>query len=62
MSYVLYLTVGFGWIASILTWVLGVFLLLIFFILLVIGAIKAYGGQWFKLPVIGNFAWNAVNK
>ena len=51
-----------GWIAGLLTWVLGVFLLFIFFILLIIGGIKAYGGQWFKLPIIGGFAWNIVNK
>ena len=51
-----------GWIAGLLTWVLGVFLLLIFFILLIIGGIKAYGGQWFKLPIIGGFAWKIVNK
>jgi len=51
-----------GWIAGLLTWVFGVFLLFIFFILLVIGGIKAYGGQWFKLPIIGGFAWKTVNK
>jgi len=51
-----------GWIAGLLTWVLGVFLLFIFFILLIIGGIKAYGGQWFKLPIIGGFAWKTVNK
>src|SRR5712692_1013452 len=51
-----------GWIAGLLTWVFGVFLLFIFFILLIIGGIKAYGGQWYKLPIIGGFAWNIVNK
>jgi len=51
-----------GWIAGLLTWVLGVFLLFIFFILLVIGGIKAYGGQWYKLPIIGGFAWKIANK
>ena len=24
--------------------------------------IKAYGGQWYKLPIIGEFAWKTVNK
>ena len=62
MGYVFTLVVGLPWIAGILTWLLGLFLLLIFVILLIIAGIKAYGGQWFKLPVIGNFAWNAVNK
>lgn len=51
-----------GWIAGLLTWVLGVFLLFIFFILLIIGGIKAYGGQWYKLPLIGDWASNMVNK
>lgn len=51
-----------GWIAGLLTWVLGVFLLFVFFILLIIGGIKAYSGQWFKLPIIGEFAWKTVNK
>jgi uncharacterized membrane protein len=62
MAIVLNLTVGFGWIAGLLTWVVGVILLLIFAVFLIIGGIKAYGGQWFKLPLIGGFAWNAVNK
>jgi uncharacterized membrane protein len=51
-----------GWIAGLLTWALGVLLLFIFFILLIVGGIKAYGGQWFKLPIIGGFAWKIVNK
>ena len=51
-----------GWIAGLLTWVLGCFVLLIYLILLIIGGIKAYGGQWYKLPIIGEFAWKTVNK
>ena len=51
-----------GWIAGLLTWVLGCFFLLIYIILLIVGGIKAYGGQWYKLPIIGNFAWSMVNK
>jgi uncharacterized membrane protein len=27
-----------------------------------IAGMKAYGGQWYKLPIIGEFAWNTVNK
>ena len=54
--------VDMGWIAGLLTWGLGIILLFIFFILLVVGAIKAYGGQWYKLPLIGEFAWKTVNK
>jgi uncharacterized membrane protein len=49
-------------IAGLLTWALGCLLLLIFLIFLVLGGIKAYGGQWYKLPIIGEFAWKAVNK
>jgi uncharacterized membrane protein len=62
MAIVLNLTIGFGWIAGLLTWVVGAVLLLVFAVFLIIGGIKAYGGQWFKLPIIGRFAWNAVNK
>ena len=62
MQLVLNLTVGFGWIAGLLTWVVGIVLLFVFAVFLIIGGIKAYGGQWFKLPLIGKFAWNAVNK
>jgi uncharacterized membrane protein len=51
---------------SLLSWILilglRVILFLIFIILWIIAGIKAYGGQWYKLPVIGNFAWNTVNK
>jgi len=54
--------VDMGWIAGLLTFVLGGLLLLIFFILLVVGGIKAYGGQWYKLPIVGPLAWKTVNK
>ncbi len=48
-----------GWIL-----ILGFRFLLfaIFLVLWIIGGIKAYGGQWYKLPIIGNFAWNMINK
>ena len=35
---------------------------LIFLITWVIGGIKAYGGQWYKLPIIGELAWKTVNQ
>jgi len=54
--------VDMGWIAGLLTWMLGCLVLLIFVIFLIIGGIKAYGGQWYKLPIIGEFAWKVVNK
>ena len=31
-------------------------------VLLILAAIKAYQGQYYKLPIIGNIAWNIVNK
>lgn len=37
-------------------------LLLIFVIVWLVAGIKAYGGQWYKLPFIGDLAWNTVNK
>lgn len=30
--------------------------------LLILAAIKAYQGQYYKLPIIGDIAWNVVNK
>ena len=35
---------------------------LVFIALWILGGIKAYGGQWYKLPVIGEFAWSTANK
>ena len=51
-----------GWIAGLLTWLFGCFVLFIFAILVIIGGLKAYSGQWYKLPIIGEFAWKVVNK
>jgi len=44
--------------------VLGLRFLLfaIFIIFWIIGGIKAFGGQWYKLPIIGEFAWKTVNQ
>jgi uncharacterized membrane protein len=51
---------------ELLAWILilGLRFLLfgIFLIFWIIAGIKAYGGQWYKLPIIGEFAWNVVNK
>jgi uncharacterized membrane protein len=41
---------------------LRLILLLIFVIIWIVAGIKAYGGQWYKLPFIGDLAWNTVNK
>jgi uncharacterized membrane protein len=48
-----------GWIL-----VLGLRFLLfaIFIVFWIIGGIKAYSGQWYKLPIIGEFAWKTVNQ
>jgi uncharacterized membrane protein len=54
--------VNMSWIAGLLTWFLGCLTLLIYLILVVVAGIKAYGGQWYKLPIVGEFAWKTVNK
>ncbi|HVS82758.1 MAG TPA: DUF4870 domain-containing protein [Pyrinomonadaceae bacterium] len=41
---------------------LRLILLVIFLAIWIVAGIKAYGGQWYKLPAIGDFAWNIVNK
>jgi uncharacterized membrane protein len=48
-----------GWIL-----VLGLRFLLfaIFIIFWIFAGIKAYSGQWYKLPIIGEFAWKTVNQ
>lgn len=51
-----------GWLAFFLNWGLGLILFVVFAIIWLIAGIKAYGGQWYKLPLIGGFAWNIVNK
>jgi uncharacterized membrane protein len=50
---------------ELLAWILilGLRFLLfgIFLIVWIIAGVKAYGGQWYKLPIIGEFAWKTVN-
>jgi len=48
-----------GWI---LVFFLRLVLFLTFCVIWIIAGIKAYGGQSYKLPLIGEFAWNTVNK
>ena len=55
-------TFDMAWLAWILILGLRFILLIIFLALWIIGGIKAYGGQWYKLPIIGEFAWKTVNK
>jgi len=51
-----------AWLAWILILGLRFILLIVFLVLWIMGGIKAYGGQWYKLPIIGEFAWKTVNK
>jgi uncharacterized membrane protein len=46
----------FGWLAVRL--LVGLVLLAF----LIMAAIKSYQGQYYKLPIIGNIAWNIANK
>ena len=54
--------VHMGWAGGLLVLGLRIILLLIFVILWIIAGVKAFGGQWYKLPIIGEFAWKTVNK
>jgi len=51
-----------SWIAWILILGLRFILLFVFLVLWIMGGVKAYSGQWYKLPIIGNFSWSMVNK
>jgi len=55
-------TADLGLIAVLLVFGLRIILLLIFLAIWIFAGMKAYGGQWYKLPLIGNLAWNTVNK
>ena len=49
-------------ISFLVSWGLWVILGLIFLLLWILAGVKAYGGQWYKLPFIGDLAWNMINK
>ncbi len=53
VSIVVSIVLGF---IPILGWVIGIFWSLAVFALWLVCLVKAYGNQWFKLPVIGDFA------
>ena len=55
-------TFDLAWISWLLILGLRFILLIVFLILWIWGGVKAYSGQWYKLPIIGNLAWNIVNK
>jgi uncharacterized membrane protein len=40
----------------IIGWIIDILLYILFFILWIVLMVKAYGGQRFKLPIVGNFA------
>jgi len=61
------LNVVFGmadlWIVAwLITVGLRFLVLFIFVVIWILAGIKAYGGQWYKLPFIGDLAWNMINK
>jgi len=63
----LLLRVAFGMadlaiIAGLIILGLRVICLFVFVLIWVIAGVKAYGGQWYKLPFIGEFAWSTINK
>jgi uncharacterized membrane protein len=51
-----------GFIAFFVILGLRCILILIFVIIWILAGVKAYGGQWYKLPFIGDLAWNIINK
>jgi uncharacterized membrane protein len=51
-----------GFLAFFLNWGLGLIIFVVFAIVWIFAGIKAYGSQWYKLPFIGEFAWNIVDK
>ena len=53
---------GLYWISFGVGWGLWAILILIFALLWILAGVKAYGGQWFKLPGIGDLAFGMVNK
>jgi uncharacterized membrane protein len=53
---------GLDFIAIFVSWGLWLVLGFIFLVVWILAGIKAYGGQWYKLPFIGDLAWNTVNK
>ena len=56
---------GIGTLVSLLVWLIWLLCWLIamaMFVGLIFAAVKAYQGQKFKLPIIGNMAENMVNK
>lgn len=53
---------GLFWTSFAVGWGLWGILFLVFAVLWIVAGIKAYGGQWFKLPGVGDLAFGMVNK
>lgn len=51
-----------GFIGVLGLWLVRILVALVLLAFLILAAIKAYQGQYYKLPIIGNIAWNIVNK
>ena len=51
-----------GFISFAVSWGLWLILVFIFLVLWLLAGVKAYGGQWYKLPGIGDIAFKTVNK
>ncbi|NDL68274.1 DUF4870 domain-containing protein [Anaerotalea alkaliphila] len=49
-------------IIPIIGWILAFFLPLVSFVLWIILLLKSYQGEWFELPVIGQFSMEQANK
>lgn len=58
---VLRIAVG-GLLSGLITWGLWCIVTLIVVIFWIWAGMKAYGGQWYKLPGIGDVAFKTVNK
>jgi uncharacterized membrane protein len=43
-------------------WGVQLLVILVLVLFLILAAIKAYQGQYYKLPVLGDIAWNAIDK
>ncbi len=49
-------------ISLLVSWGLWFIIGIVFLLLWILAGIKAYGGQWYKLPFIGDLAWNIAGK
>ena len=54
--------ISLDFLAGLLSWGFSLLVFAVFIILWIIGGIKAYGGQWYKLPIVGEFAWKSIDK